>query len=111
MKNQNGYAALFTAAKSVAGLEKMRFENHPLCCPKCRQESLTEVKNLRIIVITEPITCEIESQFAGFASGSMIMIIQSKNLSSSSFLHWSAHVCALCLSANIFCFVAIPFLL
>ncbi len=28
--------------------------NYPLRCPKCRQESLIEVRNLQTIVITEP---------------------------------------------------------
>lgn len=29
-------------------------ENFPLYCPKCKQETLIEVKNLQIAVITEP---------------------------------------------------------
>lgn len=29
-------------------------KNFPLYCPKCRQETLIEVKNLKITVITEP---------------------------------------------------------
>lgn len=29
-------------------------KNFPLYCPKCKQESLIEVKNLQITVITEP---------------------------------------------------------
>ena len=29
-------------------------KNFPLYCPKCRQETLIEVKNLQITVITEP---------------------------------------------------------
>jgi len=29
-------------------------KNYPLYCPKCKQESLIEVKNLQITVITEP---------------------------------------------------------
>ncbi|MFR5321763.1 MAG: cysteine-rich KTR domain-containing protein [Mediterraneibacter gnavus] len=28
--------------------------NYPLYCPKCKQESLVEVKDLQIIVIKEP---------------------------------------------------------
>ncbi len=28
--------------------------NYPLYCPKCRRETLIEVKNLQITVITEP---------------------------------------------------------
>lgn len=28
--------------------------NYPLYCPKCKQETLIEVKNLQITVITEP---------------------------------------------------------
>ena len=28
--------------------------NYPLYCPKCKQESLIEVKDLQIIVIKEP---------------------------------------------------------
>ena len=30
--------------------------NYPLYCPKCKQETLIEAKNLKIIVITEPDT-------------------------------------------------------
>ena len=29
-------------------------KNYPLYCPKCRQEILIEVANLKITVITEP---------------------------------------------------------
>lgn len=29
-------------------------KNYPLYCPKCRQETLIEVKNLQISVIKEP---------------------------------------------------------
>lgn len=29
-------------------------KNFPLYCPKCKQESLIEVKNLNIVVIKEP---------------------------------------------------------
>ena len=29
-------------------------KNYPLCCPKCKQETLIEVKSLQITVITEP---------------------------------------------------------
>ena len=29
-------------------------KNYPLYCLKCRQETLIEVKNMQIIVITEP---------------------------------------------------------
>ena len=28
--------------------------NYPLYCPKCRQETLIEAKNLQVIVIKEP---------------------------------------------------------
>ncbi|MCI8668509.1 MAG: conjugal transfer protein [Lachnospiraceae bacterium] len=28
--------------------------NYPLYCPKCKQETLIEAKNLQITVITEP---------------------------------------------------------
>jgi len=28
--------------------------NYPLYCPKCKQETLIEAKNLKITVITEP---------------------------------------------------------
>ena len=31
-------------------------KNYPLYCPKCKQETLIEAKNLQIIVITEPDT-------------------------------------------------------
>ena len=30
--------------------------NYPLYCPKCKQETLIEAKNLQITVITEPDT-------------------------------------------------------
>jgi RNA polymerase subunit RPABC4/transcription elongation factor Spt4 len=30
--------------------------NYPLYCPKCKQETLIEAKNLKITVITEPDT-------------------------------------------------------
>lgn len=29
-------------------------KNYPLYCPKCKQETLIEAKNLHIAVITEP---------------------------------------------------------
>ena len=29
-------------------------KNYPLYCPKCRQETLIDVKNLKITVIKEP---------------------------------------------------------
>ncbi len=29
--------------------------NYPLYCPKCKQETLIEAKNLKITVITEPL--------------------------------------------------------
>ena len=29
-------------------------ENFPLYCPKCKQETLINVKNLKIVVIKEP---------------------------------------------------------
>ena len=31
-------------------------KNYPLYCPKCKQETLIEAKNLKITVITEPDT-------------------------------------------------------
>ena len=34
--------------------EDTELKNFPLYCPKCRQETLIEVKNLQITVITEP---------------------------------------------------------
>ncbi len=34
--------------------EDTKLENFPLYCPKCKQESLIEVKRLHISVITEP---------------------------------------------------------
>ena len=34
--------------------------NYPLYCPKCRQETLIEAKNLQVIVITEPDTLDAE---------------------------------------------------
>ena len=35
-------------------------KNYPLYCPKCRQEILIEVANLKITVITEPDTLDAE---------------------------------------------------
>lgn len=29
-------------------------KNYPLCCPKCRQETLIETKKLKVTVIKEP---------------------------------------------------------
>lgn len=29
-------------------------KNYPLYCPKCKQENLINVKNLKVVVITEP---------------------------------------------------------
>ena len=29
-------------------------KNYPLYCPKCKKETLVDVKNLKITVITEP---------------------------------------------------------
>lgn len=34
--------------------------NYPLYCPKCRQETLIEAKNLQVTVITEPGTLDAE---------------------------------------------------
>ena len=34
--------------------EDTKLENFPLYCPKCKQESLIEVKGLHIAVIKEP---------------------------------------------------------
>ena len=34
--------------------------NYPLYCPKCRQETLIEAKNLQVIVIKEPDTLDAE---------------------------------------------------
>ena len=34
--------------------------NYPLYCPKCRQETLIEAKNLQLIVIKEPDTLDAE---------------------------------------------------
>ena len=45
--------------------------NYPLYCPKCRQETLIEAKNLQITVIKKPDTLDAEpmnvwkSQFVG----------------------------------------------
>lgn len=36
--------------------EDTELKNFPLYCPKCKQESLIEAKNLHITVITEPDT-------------------------------------------------------
>lgn len=35
-------------------------KNYPLYCPKCKQETLIEVNNLQITVITEPDTLDAE---------------------------------------------------
>lgn len=35
-------------------------KNYPLYCPKCKHETLIEVKNLLITVITEPDTLDAE---------------------------------------------------
>ncbi|MEY8393026.1 cysteine-rich KTR domain-containing protein [Lachnospiraceae bacterium 45-W7] len=34
--------------------EDTTLKNYPLYCPKCKQETLIDVKNLQITVITEP---------------------------------------------------------
>lgn len=34
--------------------EDTELKNFPLYCPKCKQESLIEAKNLQVTVITEP---------------------------------------------------------
>ena len=34
--------------------EDTALKNYPLYCPKCKQETLIEVKSLQITVITEP---------------------------------------------------------
>ena len=34
--------------------EDTELKNFPLYCPKCRKESLIEIKNLKMIVIKEP---------------------------------------------------------
>ena len=34
--------------------EDTEIKNFPLYCPKCKQENLINVKNLNILVITEP---------------------------------------------------------
>lgn len=34
--------------------------NYPLYCPKCRQETLIEAKNLQVIVIKEPYSLDAE---------------------------------------------------
>ena len=35
-------------------------KNYPLYCPKCKQETLIEAKNLQIVVIKEPDTLDAE---------------------------------------------------
>lgn len=35
-------------------------KNYPLYCPKCKQESLIDVKNLKIVVIKEPAALDAE---------------------------------------------------
>ena len=37
-------------------------KNYPLCCPKCRQETLIEAKNLQVTVITEPDTLDADAR-------------------------------------------------
>ena len=34
--------------------EDTELKNYPLYCPKCRQETLIEVENLKVTVIIEP---------------------------------------------------------
>ena len=53
--------------------EDTEIKNFPLYCPKCRQESLINVKSLKVVVMKEPdaqtqsrLICEIKSQFVGF---------------------------------------------
>ncbi len=36
--------------------EDTTLKNYPLCCPKCKQETLIKAENLQIAVITEPDT-------------------------------------------------------
>ncbi len=36
-------------------------KNYPLYCPKCRQETLIEAKNLQVTVITEPDTLDADA--------------------------------------------------
>ena len=36
--------------------------NYPLYCPKCRQETLIEAKNLQVTVITEPDTLDADDR-------------------------------------------------
>ncbi len=51
----NGYVVLFAEEKPVNRIrEDTVLMNYPLYCPKCRRETLIEVKNLQITVITEP---------------------------------------------------------
>ena len=40
--------------------EETILKNYPLYCPKCRQETLIEAKNLQVTVITEPDTLDAE---------------------------------------------------
>ena len=40
--------------------EDTELKNFPLYCPKCRQETLIEAKNLQVTVITEPDTLDAE---------------------------------------------------
>jgi len=40
-------------------------KNYPLYCPKCRQETLIEAKNLQVTVITEPDTLDAEPMNVG----------------------------------------------
>ena len=37
-------------------------KNYPLHCPKCRQETLIEAKNLQVTVITEPDTLDADDR-------------------------------------------------
>ena len=54
--------------------EDTEIKNFPLYCPKCRQESLINVKSLKVVVMKEPDAqtqsrqiCE-KSQFVGYFS-------------------------------------------
>ena len=50
----NGYAVLFAVVKLVIGLEDTVLKNYPLYCPKCKQDTLINAKELYITVIKEP---------------------------------------------------------
>ena len=55
--------------------EDTELKNFPLYCPKCKQESLIDAKNLQITVIKEPVKLRNVSQFIGSVTTFMLDFI------------------------------------